>query len=151
MTPRHYESVLELRKEIIRFMINRGYWEYGQPKESHELIHIPYLMEAIRVLKCKAGSDPKTQRRTIHRWIGDLRRTGILKESAKAGVGGAGHMALLCDPDPNFAAAVENQDLSSTLLHWQTLDTKLLSDDDLQFIQDLKDRINAVNRITKVR
>jgi len=129
-------------------MINRGYWEYGQPKGSQEYIHIPYLIEAIRVLKCKAGSDPKTQRRTIHRWISDLRKTGILKESAKAGIaGGAGHIALLCDPDPNFAAAVEKQDLSSTLLNWQTLDNKLLSDDDLQYIQDLKDRTNAVSRI----
>lgn len=50
MNPRHYDSVLELRKEIIRSMVNRGYWEY-QGSHQQELVHIPYLIEAIRVLK----------------------------------------------------------------------------------------------------
>jgi hypothetical protein len=143
---RHYESVLELRKGIIRYLVNNGYWEYGQPKESQEYIYIAHLKEAIRVLKCKEGSNLRTQRKTIDRWIHDLKMAGILKESTKAGLG-AGNKALLCDPDPNFAAAIENQDVSSTLLNWQTLDNKLLSDDDLQYIQDIKDRTNTVNRI----
>ena len=47
----------------------------------------------------------------------------------------------------HLPAAVEKQDVSSTLLHWQTLDDKLLSDEDKQIIQDIKDRTNAVNRI----
>ena len=146
MNRRHYDLVLELRKEIIRFMVNRGYWEYGQPKGSQELIYIRYVKEAIQVLKCREGSDSRSQRKTIDRWIYDLKKTGILKESAKAG-NEAGHIALLCDPDPRFAAAVEKQDVSSTLLNWETLDMQLLSDDDLQYIQDLKDRANTVNRI----
>lgn len=116
-------------------MVNRGYWEHGQPKGSQEYIFIPHLKEAIRVLKCRAGSDPRAQRKTIDKWIRDLKMTGILKESAKAGVG-PGHMALLCEADPKFAAAIENQDVSSTLLNWNTLDDKLLSDEDLQFVQD---------------
>jgi hypothetical protein len=128
-------------------MVNRGYWEYGQPKGPQEYVFIPHLKEAIRVIKCKAGSHPRTQRKTIDRWIHDLRMTGILKESTKAGVTAAGNKALLCEPDPKFAAAIENQDISSTLLSWQTLDDSLLSDEERQKVQDLKDRTNAVNRI----
>jgi hypothetical protein len=125
-------QALQLRKQIIEYMIDTGKWEEARP-----YIYVPHLDEAISMIRKKSTS-ARGDKRMVRNWKVRLREARVIRDS------GGTNTLLFCDPmAEEMAEDVATTAAENTIAHshWDQIDDTMLDEDGKQALANLQRRL----------